>query len=133
MGIWTIEVVEGKAQGAPKLLKAEIGRFSPLGMTQNGSYYYRRSFDIGILYEHHRGLAHRLGRVLRDEGLSVRYNRPYSGMNGMMYTADRHGSHHRLPCLEIEVNQGLFDRRGVVPRLGRAVARGARALLETTA
>jgi len=93
----------------------------------------RRSFDIGILYEHHRGLAHRLGRSLRDDGLNVRYNQPYSGMKGMMYAADRHGSHHRLPCLEIEVNQRLFDDPRAVPRLGRAVARGARELLEALA
>ncbi len=93
----------------------------------------RRSFDAGVLYEHHRGLAHRLGRVLRDDGLSVRYNQPYSGMKGMMYTADRHGSHHRLACLEIEINQRLFERDNAVPRLGRAVARGARALLDAGA
>jgi len=40
MGIWTIQVAEGKPQGAPKLLKAEIGQFYPLGMARNGSLYY---------------------------------------------------------------------------------------------
>ena len=88
-----------------------------------------RRFEVGILYEHHRGAAHRLGRALRQEGLSVRYNQPYSGMEGMMYAVDRHGTHHRLPCLELEVNQKLFDRPGAVLRLGRSITRGLLTML----
>jgi predicted N-formylglutamate amidohydrolase len=89
-----------------------------------------RKFELGILYEHHRGLAHRLGRALRNDGFSVRYNQPYSGMAGMMYAVDRHGSHHRLPCLELEVNHGLFSETGAVERIGEAVARGLRLLID---
>jgi len=81
-----------------------------------------RPFDVGILYEHHRALAHRLGRSLSAAGLRLRYNQPYSGMGGMMYAVDRHGSHYRLPCLELEVNQRLFGPRGAHVRLGRIVA-----------
>jgi predicted N-formylglutamate amidohydrolase len=87
-----------------------------------------RPFQIGILYEHHRDLARRLGRVLRDAGLTVRYNQPYSGLKGMMYAVDRHGSHHRLPCLEVEVNQRMLKPPDAVRRLGAAIARGAEAL-----
>jgi predicted N-formylglutamate amidohydrolase len=88
-----------------------------------------RPFDIGILYEHHRGLARSIGRVLRGAGLRVRYNQPYSGMAGMMYSVDRHGSHHRLPCLEIEVNQKMFERNDAVRRLAAAIVPGVGALL----
>ena len=88
-----------------------------------------RRFEVGILYEHHRVPAHRLGRALRQEGLSVRYNQPYSGMEGMMYAVDRHGTHHRLPCLELEVNQKLFDRPGATRRLGSSIARGLLTML----
>ena len=88
-----------------------------------------RRFDIGLLYEHHRTEAHRLGRNLRSAGLSVRYNQPYSGMAGMMYAVDRHGSHHRLPCLELEVNQRLLVSRPAIERIGAAVARGLRELV----
>ena len=88
-----------------------------------------RRFEVGILYEHHRVPAHRLGRALRQEGLSVRYNQPYSGMQGMMYAVDRHGTHHRLPCLELEVNQELFDRSGAVLRLGGSITRGLLTML----
>jgi hypothetical protein len=47
-------------------------------------------------------------------------------MAGMMYAVDRHGSHHRLPCVELEINQRLLaDAAGVsrlVPIVARAVA-----------
>ena len=85
-------------------------------------------FEIGILYEHHRRAAHRLGRSLRESGLSVRYNQPYSGMAGMMYAVDRHGSHHRLPCLELEVNHDNVRTPAATRRLGAVVARALREL-----
>ena len=86
-----------------------------------------RRFDVGVLYERHAHPAHRMGRVLRRGGYSLRYNEPYSGMAGMMYCMDRHGSHHDLPCLELEVNQGLCERPN--PRLARTILAGLRELL----
>jgi predicted N-formylglutamate amidohydrolase len=85
---------------------------------------HTRPFEIGILYEHERALARRLGRVMTDAGFRVRYNEPYSGMRGMMYAIDRHGSHHRLPCLEVEVPRGPRVSGG-----GGRRAPGGRALL----
>ena len=82
----------------------------------------RRRFDIGILYERDLAAARLLARRLRGAGLSVRYNEPYSGMAGMMYSVDRHAKHHGLPCLELEVNQRLFDAPRSVDRLGALVA-----------
>ena len=77
----------------------------------------------------HGGIARRLGRALRESGLSVRYNQPYSGMAGMMYAVDRHGSHYRLPCLEIEINQRVFERETAVRKLGNSISRGVNSLL----
>jgi len=37
---WTLAVSEGKAQGAPELLKKDLGRVSSLGLTRAGSLYY---------------------------------------------------------------------------------------------
>jgi hypothetical protein len=48
-----------------------------------------------------------------------------------MYSVDRHGKHHGLPCLELELNQELFDRRSAAPRLARVVERGVRELLDS--
>jgi predicted N-formylglutamate amidohydrolase len=89
-----------------------------------------RPFEVGVLYDRHRGLARRLGAGLREAGLSMRYNEPYSGLAGMMYAVDRHGSHHGLPCLELELNQELLARRGAVRRLGAIVARGVAELID---
>jgi len=86
----------------------------------------RRPFDAGVLYDADRGPAIRCATVLRAAGLLVRYNEPYSGRAGMMYSVDRHGRHYGLPCLELELNQRLFDRAGAAQRLGRIIAESVR-------
>jgi Tol biopolymer transport system component len=45
-----IAVTDGKPQGAPELVKPDIGRFVPLGFTQNGSFYYCISFGSDDVY-----------------------------------------------------------------------------------
>jgi predicted N-formylglutamate amidohydrolase len=84
----------------------------------------RRPFDVGILFDEDETLAVELAVALRASGLDVRYNEPYSGRAGMMYAVERHARHYRLPCLELELNQGLLGRRGAGERLGLLVARG---------
>ncbi len=85
-----------------------------------------RPYDAGVLYDESRREAIRLAAALRRAGLVVRYNQPYSGRRGRMYSIDRHGRHYRLPCLELEINQSLFSRSGAVVELSRAVCRGLR-------
>lgn len=90
----------------------------------------RRPFDAGVLFDrsvrHARGLA----AGLRSAGLSVRYNEPYSGLAGMMYSIHRHGSHHGLPCLELEVNQERLASRRALDRFARTIASALRAVLK---
>lgn len=81
-----------------------------------------RPFDIGVLFAKHGRLARTIGRALKEDGLTVRYNEPYSGLAGMMYSAERHGSHHGLPCLELEMNQALFRDPEAANLLARSVA-----------
>ena len=40
MGAWVIQVGEGKPQGSPEMLMADVGRIFPMGFTRKGSYYY---------------------------------------------------------------------------------------------
>lgn len=82
----------------------------------------KRGFEAGVLYDRHGGPARHLARALRRIGLEVRYNEPYSGRHGLMYSIDRHGREHGLVCLELEINQALFDRRDATVRLAAAVA-----------
>jgi predicted N-formylglutamate amidohydrolase len=82
----------------------------------------RRGFDVGVLFARHAPLARAIGRSLAREGWSVRFNEPYSGLAGMMYSAERHGSHHGVPCLELEMNQALFRDPAAAARLAGSVA-----------
>jgi len=89
----------------------------------------RRDFDIGVLFDRSRTEAALLARGLRASGYRVRYNQPYSGLAGMMYAIHRHGAHHGLPCLELEINQDLFARAGAADRIAVAVARALHPLI----
>lgn len=89
-----------------------------------------REFDAGVLYREHEREALRLSRALAREGLSVRRNEPYSGLQGMMYSAERHGIEHGIPCLELELHQGLLVRPGAARRLGQVVTRALRSVLD---
>jgi Tol biopolymer transport system component len=40
VGIWVLEVVDGKPKGSPRLINHNLNGMIPLGLTQNGSYYY---------------------------------------------------------------------------------------------
>lgn len=40
MGLWSIAVREGKPAGAPQLIRRDLGRFLPMGITASGDYYY---------------------------------------------------------------------------------------------
>lgn len=86
----------------------------------------RRRFDAGVLYSDHARLGGRLGRELARQGFSVRYNRPYSGREGLIYAVARHGSNHQVPYLELEINQRalgtLADRRRAGLRVAAATA-----------
>lgn len=81
-----------------------------------------RGFDYGLLYDGDRGPAFRLARAMRDRGLPVRYNQPYSGRKGLMYSADRHGRHHGLINLELEVSQGRLAEPGFPEWLSEILA-----------
>ncbi len=47
MGLWAIQVNDGKPQGNPELIKPDIGRAYLRGFTRKGSFYY--SVDAGTL------------------------------------------------------------------------------------
>ena len=49
-GLWAIPVSDGKAQGAPQLIKKDIGRIDPWGVTQKGTLYYAKSDDMHDVY-----------------------------------------------------------------------------------
>ncbi len=40
MGVWVLEVIDGKPKGSPQLINHNLNGMVPLGLTQDGSYYY---------------------------------------------------------------------------------------------
>lgn len=89
----------------------------------------RRSFDAGVLYARDRGPARAVATGLRAGGLVVRFNEPYSGMAGMMYSVDRHAAHHDLPCLELEIRHDLLEGDGAIARIADVVEPGLRTVM----
>jgi predicted N-formylglutamate amidohydrolase len=87
-----------------------------------------RDFDVGVLFDAYPVLAHRLGRALARLGHRVRYNEPYSGLAGLIYSARRHGEAHDVAYVELEINNALLRTPAGVSRLGRDVARALASL-----
>lgn len=89
-----------------------------------------RTFDCGVLYDRHGGRARKLAAGLREGNLTVKYNAPYSGKLGMMYSIQRHGTAHGLPCLELELNQNRIDSRAKVAAVAPAICRAVQSLIQ---
>ncbi|MDF1661268.1 MAG: N-formylglutamate amidohydrolase [Planctomycetota bacterium] len=69
----------------------------------------RRHLDVGILHdEHNEDWAQELSDGIRRNGLSCVLNEPYSGMDGLVYAAARHGRKYGIPYLVIEVRNDLI-------------------------
>ena len=100
------------AAGRPRLI-CSVHSFTPVFRG------HARAMEAGVLFDQHDDLAESLLRALRDVGLRAEANAPYSGKDGLIYSANRHGSRHAVPYLEIELRQDLIAS----DRSTRAVAR----------
>ena len=69
----------------------------------------QRGMELGVLFDHSDDLAHAIATALRDQGFVVAMNEPYSGKNGMMYSAYRHAHDHGREALEFEIRQDLLQ------------------------
>jgi len=68
-----------------------------------------RSMDIGVLFDRDEEVARALAEILKDDGFFVALNEPYSGKNGLIYAAHRHGMAHKIPYVELEFNQSILS------------------------
>ena len=84
-----------------------------------------RPMEVGVLFDVHHDLAWHLEGALSEEGFDSVLNAPYSALDGLIYSAQRHGRNHDVPYLELEVRQDLIDTpekaRDVAERLARAL------------
>jgi predicted N-formylglutamate amidohydrolase len=67
-----------------------------------------RKFDLGILFDRYEDLAQEVGQRLSYNGSKVRYNEPYSGYDGLIFSARTHGERNGIVYLEIEINNSLI-------------------------
>lgn len=90
-----------------------------------------RTMDIGVLFDEAQSSldAHRLHTALEDEGFFTALNEPYSGANGLMYAADRHGQGRGVRHLELELNQALICTPRRIEQVAGRLATALRALL----
>jgi predicted N-formylglutamate amidohydrolase len=88
----------------------------------------RRELEVGVLYDDHLPLAGTLADAIAATGLVVRHNEPYSGLDGLIYSARLHGLRHRLRYVELEVNNGLLRDAAAVAAVAAKVTTALRAL-----
>jgi predicted N-formylglutamate amidohydrolase len=112
--------LDAELERHPGALLLSVHSFTP---ALNGSV---RPFDVGVLFDQFDDLAHGLARAIADTGLSVRMNEPYSGLDGLIFSARSHGRRHGIRYLELEVNNRLLrsdaDAHAIAIRLVPAVA-----------
>ena len=77
---------------------------------------------MGILFDRDESLAIDLMCILREQGYFVASNEPYSGKNGLIYSADRHGRNAQIPYVEIEFNQSILSSPARIQRVAKDVA-----------
>ncbi len=82
----------------------------------------KRSFDLGILFNRYEALAQEFGQRLSHTGYRVRYNEPYSGYDGLIFSARNHGERQHLVYLEIEINNGLLLDRTSLAAMGHKLS-----------
>lgn len=82
----------------------------------------KRPFDLGILFDRYEDLAQEFGQRLSHTGYRVRYNEPYSGYDGLIFSVRSHGERHNLVYLEIEINNSLLLDRTSIAAMGQKLS-----------
>jgi predicted N-formylglutamate amidohydrolase len=104
-----------KAVGAPVRL-CSIHSFTPLYLGR------ARPMEVGVLFDAHEEHAWRLEGALAEQGFETALNAPYSGRDGLIHSAQRHGTAHDIVYLELEVRQDLIETRAKALAAGRRIA-----------
>ena len=74
-----------------------------------------------MLFDDFDDLAQRLGRGVAAAGFAVRMNEPYSGLDGLIFSARSHGRRHGRRYLELEINNRLLRGDDEARARGRGV------------
>jgi len=86
-----------------------------------------RPMEMGVLFDRDRDAAVALEAAFASQGVKTALNAPYSGMNGMMYSAQSHADRHGWRALELEIRQDLCSDPSQTGGLVETIAEGLRA------
>lgn len=67
----------------------------------------KRSLEIGVLFDQDEDFGVWACEQFQALGLKVALNEPYSGLNGLMYSPQKHASKHARKTIELEIRQDL--------------------------
>lgn len=81
-----------------------------------------REVEVGVIFDTEEVLAARAAEALARAGFVVRMNEPYSGREGLIYSAERHAREQGRRALELEVRQDLSMLPEARARVVAAVA-----------
>jgi predicted N-formylglutamate amidohydrolase len=109
----------------PAVVLVSVHSFTPVWDEQV------RTMDVGVLFDEARSGpdARQLQTALEAEGFFTALNEPYSGANGLMYAADRHGQDRGVRHLELELNQATICTPRRIERVADRLAVALRMLL----
>lgn len=91
-----------------------------------------RPFDLGVLFDRYEDLAQEVGQRLHHREYRVRYNEPYSGLDGLIFSARSHGDRHGLLYLELEINNSMLMRWDDAQRVGQVLGEALKSLFSVT-
>ncbi|MDX2168816.1 MAG: N-formylglutamate amidohydrolase [Deltaproteobacteria bacterium] len=92
----------------------------------------QRPFDVGVLFDAFDDVAERLAAATSAAGFAVRMNEPYSGLDGLIFSARLHGRRHGLRYVELEINNRLLRSDGDARAVARRLVDAVGALLDPT-
>jgi predicted N-formylglutamate amidohydrolase len=81
-----------------------------------------RPMEMGVLYDRFDPVAERFAGTLRDQGFVTALNEPYSGKDGAIYSAGRHGCRHGVIYLELEIRQDTINTQEKVVDVAQRLA-----------
>jgi len=91
-----------------------------------------RPFDLGVLFDRYEDLAQEVGQRLHRREYKVRYNEPYSGLDGLIFSARSHGDRYGLLYLELEINNGIIVCQDQAKRVGQILGEVLKPLCSVT-
>lgn len=91
----------------------------------------QRPFELGVLFDRHEDLALEVGQRLHQQEYRIRYNEPYSGLDGLIFSARSHGERHGLLYLELEINNGIIAQPNRAQHVGRMLGEVLKPLFST--